>query len=114
MSMGSSGLFRGTAGAIAEESDAPIGFNDTPPETPEIVTGAHAFPCYDHVPRTICPPLTVGVAIRAMENHQLARFLSAEVVAGAMLGTFTEKGYFDWLNRPAAEEKRRLYIEESR
>ena len=35
MSMGDSGLFKGTAGARAAEADALIGFDETPPESEE-------------------------------------------------------------------------------
>ena len=35
MSMGNSGLFEITAGARALKTDAPIGFDETPPEMPE-------------------------------------------------------------------------------
>ena len=75
MSTGISGLFKGTAGAIADEMDAPIGFDETLPEESESVVGVHAFPCRDHAPRTICPALTNGGRLRAMDNHQLAEWL---------------------------------------
>ena len=90
---------------MSRKTDAPIGFDETPPETPEVVTGAHAFPCYDHVPRTICPPLTIGGTIRSMDNHQLAKYLAAEAAANFehVEGPWTEDEYFDWLNKPARE-----------
>ena len=54
------------------DNDAPIGFDETPPES---AVGGHAFPCRDHAPRTICPALTNGGRLRAMDNHQFAEWL---------------------------------------
>ena len=95
MSMGNSGLFKGAVGATADEADAPIGFDETPPDPQE--TDVHAFPCYDHIPRTICPPQTNGGRIRAMDNHQMARFL---VSINHTPAPWTEEQYFEWLNQP--------------
>ena len=92
MSTGNSGLFKGTAGALADEADAPIGFDETPPE--EL---GSAFPCRDHAPRTICPALTNGRRLRAMDNHQLAEWL-AEFARNPKEGD--ADALFQWLNEP--------------
>ena len=103
MSMGDSGLFKGTAGARAAEADAPIGFDETPPETemlPTSASGASAFSCRDHAPRTICPAMTNGGRIRSMDNHQLAEFLAEEASDAEINGADTEADYLRWLNEP--------------
>lgn len=95
MSTGNSSLFSGTAGARAEELDAPIGFDKTPPES---AVGVHALSCRDILPRAICPPLTNGGAIRTMDNRQLAQL----AVRIASVGPLTEDEYFKWLGEPSA------------
>ena len=77
------------------KADAPIGFDETPPGTEE--RSVHAFSCYDHVPRTIVPPLTNGGRIRSMDNHQLAKWLSAFSHTAK-----SEDDVFVWLNQPCA------------
>lgn len=96
MSTGNSGLFQGPAGALADEADAPIGFDETPPEE-----SGSAFPCRDHAPRTICPALTNGGAIRAMDNHQLAAWLAQQHKNTANRDAWSEDEYFRWLGNPA-------------
>ena len=100
MSMGDSGLFKGTMGARAAEADAPIGFDETPPDTemlPTSMSGASAVSCRDHLPRTIAPEQTNGGRIRSMDNHQLAKWLSdfSFIVRSADY-------VFDWLNQPCS------------
>lgn len=80
------------------KADAPIGFDETPPGTEE--RSVHAFSCYDHVPRTIVPPLTNGGRIRSMDNHQLAEFLAEEASDAEISGADTEADYLRWLNEP--------------
>ena len=92
MSTGNSGLFQGTAGALTDEADAPIGFDETPPEE-----SGSAFPCRDHAPRTICPALTNGGRLRAMDNHQLAAWLE-EFAWNPNAGD--ADALFQWLNQP--------------
>ena len=103
MSMGDSGLFKGTVGARAAEADAPIGFDETPPDTemfPTSVSGASAFSCRDQIPRTIVPAQTNGGRIRSMDNHQLAKWLSdfSYIVRSV-------DSVFDWLNQPCIGEE---------
>ena len=76
------------------DNDAPIGFDETPPES---AVGGHAFPCRDHAPRTICPALTNGGRLRAMDNHQLAEWL-AEFARNPKEGD--ADALFQWLNEP--------------
>ena len=76
------------------DNDAPIGFDETPPES---AVGGHAFPCRDHAPRTICPALTNGGRLRAMDNHQLAEWL-AEFARNPKAGD--ANALFQWLNEP--------------
>ncbi|MBQ9346593.1 MAG: hypothetical protein IJT94_04520 [Oscillibacter sp.] len=83
--------------------DAPIGFDEMPPETemlPTSVSGASAFPCRDHAPRTICPALTNGGRIRSMDNHQLAEFLAEEASNAVISCADTEADYLRWLSEP--------------
>ena len=106
MSMGDSGLFKGTAGARAAEIDAPIGFDEMPPDPQE--KDIHAFSCYDHVPRIIVPPLTNGGRIRSMDNHQLAAWM-ADLAAGNAEqetgGQWGQREFFNWLSEPANESR---------
>ena len=66
----------------------------------KIVTGASAFPCYDHIPRTIVPPLTNGGMLRSMDNHQLAKWLAQEALSAETSGAKTEEDYLEMLGRP--------------
>ena len=85
------------------DKEIPIGFDETPPEAPEVVTGAQAVPCCDHVPRTICPPLTNGGRIRSMDNHQLAAFLADTDMNDVWdLGDNVD-AWLEWLNQPVQE-----------
>lgn len=104
--MGDSGLFKGTVGARAAEADAPIGFDETPPDTemlPTSVSGASAFSCYDHTPRTIVPPLTNGGTLRAMDNRELADWLSTlaeNIVNQEPTSRWGRREFFNWLSEP--------------
>ena len=66
----------------------------------KIVMGASAFPRYDHVPRTIVPPLTNGGMLRSMDNHRLAKWLREAMYSAARCGELSEEEYFRWLDVP--------------
>ena len=66
----------------------------------KISTGVHAFPCYDHVPRTTVPPLTNGGMLRSMDNHHLAAWLAGEAYAAETNGAKTEADYLAMLGKP--------------
>ena len=70
----------------------------------EIVSGKAAFPCYDHVPRTIVVPLTNGGMLRSMDNHQLAKWLAEEASASEAHGAKTEADYLETLGKPVSGE----------
>ena len=107
----SSGLFRGTAGeraargeAVMETPVSPGEIYGMPPGADKIETGAHAFPCYDHVPKTIRSPLTNGGTLRAMDNHQLAEWLAKlteGISAQEGVGSWGTQEFFNWLSEPA-------------
>lgn len=79
------------------EHEIPIGFDEVPPEE------ANQFPVYNDVPKSICPPRTNGGWIRALDNHQLAKWLAetaACIAERRKPGLWTEEAFLNWLNQP--------------
>ena len=76
------------------DNDAPIGFDETPPES---AVSVHTFPCRDHIPRTIRPALTNGGRLRAMDNHQIAKWLEG---FARNPNARDANALFLWLNQP--------------